>query len=124
MITEDYISFETAKLLKEKEFPVKEVQTWYCEFDGYPDKNIVTNKQYPQITLQMAMKWLREVHNLVITIDYDLYEMPFGKDKVGYGYSIQRTTNPAEFFKIGEYIYDYYEEACEAAVKDILENLI
>ena len=70
MITEDYVSFETAKLLKEKGF------NWNTDKQFNLDKivgdyNITDRSRYPERyldapTLQMAMKWLREVHNLHI----------------------------------------------------------
>lgn len=64
MITEDYISFETAKLLKEKGFGFY-CSTYYtlhgevCEIGKSQEINIA-----PRPTLQMAMKWLRKVHKI------------------------------------------------------------
>lgn len=70
MITEDYVSFETAKLLKEKGF---NEDSWF-HYDN--DGDIVTRgyrlnrpDDIPAWTHQMAMKWLREVHNIDIVID-------------------------------------------------------
>ncbi len=69
-ITEDYVSFETTKLLKEKGYK--------GSFDGYyNDAGYVVNRPnfflkeseyqyYERVSLQMAMKWLREVHKLYI----------------------------------------------------------
>ena len=63
MITEDYVTFEVAKLLREKGF------NEYCEksysiegklYSNFPDDCILAP------TLQMAAKWLREEHNLSI----------------------------------------------------------
>lgn len=75
MITEDYVSFEVAKLLKEKGFDE------YCEqiYDGDGDlsRNICgyineekANEFFSALapTHQMAMKWLREVHKLHVGI--------------------------------------------------------
>ena len=80
-ITEDYVSFETAKLLNEKGFDTP-VWTRY-ENDGdnkviFGDKYNWNNSPMGQIsapTLQMAMKWLREVHGLHISLEpcYDYY---------------------------------------------------
>ena len=79
MITEDYVSFETAKLLKEKGFDVK-CEYCYAEFSKddieviglSPAKCVQSLKEdrYPYVTLQMAMKWLRENHKIHIDIDY------------------------------------------------------
>ena len=80
MITEDYVSFKTAKLLKEKGFD----STCECFYDTeHNDIYIVngwTNTSNSQLeereflcysapTLQMAMKWLREVHKIHISVE-------------------------------------------------------
>lgn len=67
----------------------------------------------------MAMAWLREVHNLCISI---YYLFP-------YGYTIDilytdKDTHFTEFRKIRNNQYDTYEDAVEAALKYTLENLI
>jgi len=54
-ITEDYVSHETYKLLREKGFD-GEIHTTF-DNDGYTQQSI---------TLQTAMKWLRKVHNIGI----------------------------------------------------------
>ena len=74
MITEDYVSFETAKLLKEKGFDSECHSHYYAchRPDGsvqYHIAEIYSLKSlkdfYLAPTLQMAMKWLREVHKLI-----------------------------------------------------------
>ena len=67
MITEDYVSFEIAKLLKEKGFD--EYCGYYDKTGEYWDYKTFNHKGDEYIsapTLQMAMKWLRKVHNLSI----------------------------------------------------------
>ena len=132
MITEDYVSFETAKLLKEKGFDEGCRQYWYrgnliltrseiCilnrELDNYEDEG------WAAPTLQMAMKWLREVHNIFIDI-VSRFSMNADKD-ICFSYSCKKL--------IGTYksCYEHsdgewwnYEDACEAAIKYCLENLI
>lgn len=101
MITEDYVSFETAKLLKEKGFDEFTQFVWYdkCppsisraeQFERkldyfYLNKSTETPSRfcnngyipdyipgnvYSAPTLQMAMKWLREDKRLVIIVDYN-----------------------------------------------------
>lgn len=132
---EDYVSFKIAKLLKRKGFD------WTCSvaYDLERPKACEINKYYTNFgdsnhnkwsdlvsapTLQTAMKWLREVKKLIITMDYDEYELSNNKKTAGYSYAIQKPSNPSEFFKIGKAIYDTYEAACEAAIKDCLTNLI
>lgn len=124
MITEDYVSFETAKLLKEKGF------NQFCEMSY--DTILKTHKlersnndrlnQIYAPTLQIAMKWLREVHNYDVCICLDSYVEPFRND---YYIVIRRRKDKYENISPCEQIYfKTYEEACEAAIKYCLENLI
>lgn len=124
MKQEDYVSFETAKLLKEKGFnepcigfynPVDK-----CFFESIIrkswDYDIHGSINAP--TLQMAMKWLREVHKLYIEICTDIALNL--KDIV---------FRPAIFNKKLSYLwesdnYPTYEQAAEAAIKYCLTNLI
>lgn len=134
-ITEDYVSFEIAKLLKEKGFDVNVINSWHivpsetCNFEdlekvicGDINEPEYSEDYYPMITLQMAMKWLREAHNICITIYPD-------KEKE-YEAVLYDIKNDAEiilqsFGIYGVHIFgDSYEQACEAAIKYCLENLI
>lgn len=121
MITEDYVSFEVAKLLKEKGFnePVTELNRLLIK-EG--------EKPVLRITHQKAMKWLREKgFHINASISYD--------------YSVDADGNVVDkwtfwIFEIlssisGELIYteelneyESYEQAVEAAIKYCLENLI
>lgn len=130
MITEDYVSFEIAKLLKEKGFDclchsyfrkdnpnnlVKET----CSAN-WNDTPFFTSRP----TLQMTMKWLREVHNLfiqiciiphtTITIEQKYYLFTIHKNRRTLAF---RKDFPSEY-------YSTYEEACETGIKYCLENLI
>jgi hypothetical protein len=138
---EDYVSFEVAKLLKEKGFDEKIPSVWIDH-----GMILVSNRYKPSIhvypidscenwnkeddfytsapTHQMAMKWLREVHKIIITMDFDEYELEIKGKKVGYGYNLQLKSNPREYAKVSEIIYDTYEESCEAAIQYCLTNLI
>ena len=105
MITEDYVSFETAKLLKG--FDADECEVHYDPED---------HTQY-DITLQMAMKWLRKKYNLHITLPYYIggfygFEICDIKKSIIVGYDAEDT------------VYVEPEKACEAAIKYCLENLI
>ena len=122
MITEDYVSFETAKLLKEKEFNW-EVHRSYLVNDNVfipGDVNDVPlRKDAIRIpTLQMAMKWLREEHTLVPIILAGGDRYWFRIDKVNEDY--WKNTIYLE----DENLFPTYEEACEASIKYCLENLI
>lgn len=117
MITEDYVSFETAKLLKEKGFDIDECEVHYDPLD---------HTQY-DITLQMAMKWLREVHN--IHINLDIHWLYFA-NTLGWMYIITKILeNGVDYVEAkgdedDKTFYLTYEEACEAAIEYCLENLI
>ena len=128
MITEDYVSFETAKLLKEKGFD------WEC-LGTYStgDKELSISSECPYSndlnddmfiatpTLQMAMKWLREVHNLVIQIEFIDY-LEHGEVWL---YSVlERRTIKRLTGRDEDFTEHSYEEACEAAIKYCLENLV
>ena len=122
MITEDYVSFETAKLLKEKEFNW-EVHRSYLVNDNVfipGDVNDVPlRKDAIRIpTLQMAMKWLREEHKLVpiILAGGDRYWFRIDKVKEDYWKNT--------IYLEDENLFPTYEEACEASIKYCLENLI
>ena len=120
-ITEDYVSFETAKLLKEKGFGEK-----FDEFCPYSYSIFLPNSprfgqtdlkkgsmkhQIYAPTLQRTMKWLRKVHNI------DIWPERHNKRYKGNIHSEQRG-DEALFYE------DSPEEACEAAIKYCLENLI
>ena len=110
-IKEDYCSKEIYRLLIEKGFD-GEIHTTFDK-EGYTQ---------PSITHQMAMKWLREVHNLFI----ELYVVKnYSKKKLEYTYSIQ----DLDFQGSDDGIeccknWDTPEQACEIAIKYCLEKLI
>lgn len=123
--TEDYVSFETAKLLKEKGYK--------GSFNGYYNNaGCVVDKPnfflkapeyqyYERVSLQMAMKWLREVHNLVIQIEL----IDFLEHGEVWLYCItERKTIKQLTGRDEDFTEHSYEEACEAAIKYCLENLI
>lgn len=121
MITEDYVSFEVAKLLKEKGFdePCRAIYeekilriNTLCDYFNSELSSYVCAP-----TLQMAMKWLREIHNIFIEISVD--EML--KDE---GYQWALYNNDTKEIKPYAGWRDLYEEACEEAIKYSLENLI
>ena len=69
----------------------------------------------------MAMKWLREVHNLVIQIEFIDY-LEHGEVWL---YSVlERRTIKRLTGRDEDFTEHSYEEACEAAIKYCLENLV
>lgn len=121
-ITEDYVSFEIAKLLKKKGFD------WYT-YTYYEDENnpnislraskpINWNKTefISKPTLQMAMKWLRKVHNLYIDIRININNSLYSFKIYSVGISGARAFT--------DYHIKSYEATCELAIKYCLEKLI
>ena len=134
MITEDYVSYEIAKLLKEKGFDER-VKSYYTEsgLEGYmlalkATKNTELGDGFiSRPTLQMVMKWLREVHN--IHINLDIHWLYFA-NTLGWMYTITKILeNGVDYIdskgdENDKTFYSSYEEACEAGIKYYLENLI
>ncbi len=111
MITEDYVSFWTAKLLKEKGFNERTNMPYVDDY-----QRLVC--YIP--TLQMAMKWLREEKNVQIEISIvgtDTWESP---TKWMYGFRCQTK----DVIDRRNADFSSYEEACEEAIKYCLENLV
>jgi len=119
MITEDYVSLEIAELLKEKGFD------WNCESNRFypePDYDQESPDGVYAPTLQTAMKWLRNQHNLHIMVDC------IGSKN--YMPTVQFICNSKDIKvesdknKIGGNGFDSFEEACESTIKYCLEKLI
>ena len=105
-ITEDYCSKEIYRLLIEKGFD-GEIHTTFDK-EGYTQ---------PSITLQMTMKWLREVHNTFISIIYEndgVFVVSLKVPLKGVDCLIDDKHN----------CWFTYEEAAEAAIKFCLERII
>lgn len=136
-IKEAYVSFEVAKLLKEKgNFNVPCLRVYdkngiVCiRYSGFDIPHNYTNTLlYLCPTHQMAMAWLRERYNL-------FFGTGFGNDCNGkflYMIDIYDLTNNAvngkykPIVEADDYLTDNpktYEDAVEAALKYTLENLI
>lgn len=140
MITEDYCSYEVAKLLKEKGF-LKDVDLRMTQNLSFYDNIGLShnlNKWYDSLiqdkidfvvapTHQMAMKWFREVHNIQIELNWDkgnqLYSFQIWKPR-----KYQPEISSLDLWRIykdDNYLGEWkYEQAIEAALKYVLENLI
>ena len=123
MVTEDYVSFETAKLLKEKGFD--EPCFRYAESKKIYESGAwmvanVTGGAVGIPTLQMAMKWLRNTFHLEIYPFHDAIQ-----ENNDWWYRIERHFKGCGLTEHeSDVIYKTYEEACETAIKYCLENLI
>jgi hypothetical protein len=124
MITEDYCSYEVAKLLKENGFSMGEHLFMYVNKDGklmtdHQACLTMTNEEYgtffddyiPTVTQALAMKWLREEQGIVITIDYN--EDEDCEDNEKYGFTVYRKNKR----EIDLATFPTYEEAVDAALK-------
>jgi len=123
MITEDYVSFETAKLLKEKGFD-ELCWSWYHNGNNtHTGSSRYCNSElekydFSKPTLAHVMKWLREVHNIAINIGWgEILE-----DKYQW-WRIILNQKDGSILRESEYS-NTYEEASEAAIKYCLEHLI
>jgi hypothetical protein len=121
-ITEDYISFEAAKLLKEKGFPqstfrchyITDGNSHYKSFEnrcGFGDYDIIAP------TLAMVMKWLREVHKAFISITYE--------NDGAFTANLKVPLKEVDCMIDNKHnCWFTYEEAAEEAIKFCLENVI
>lgn len=126
MITEDYCSFEVARLLKEKGFDWTCI-TYYVDTEPndvkysmlFEDNTTWEERCCSAPTLQMAMKWLREVHKIFIEVNVSI-------DLNGnYHYSYNILDKDCKYIRKGYTDFNWnYEEAVEIALKYVLVNLI
>lgn len=141
MIKEDYVSFETAKLLKEKGFDE------ICEYEyGVPDvdKGYVLQRFFKQVknselideaytapTLQMARKWLMDNKGFYIAVVpagyekvlfVEIYKFEFGE------WNPLSDDDTSLVYTGNESIYDKEyerpEEAYNESIKYCLEKLV
>ena len=128
MITEDYVSFETAKLLKEKGFneccrafhsPSRKLFYSSHDIKNFEDGKTI-GRAIAAPTHQMAMKWLREVHNIIIVIEPHSYNCMEEKTS-SYDFSIWYGDNYEHPLTTN---YSTYEEAVEAAILYVLSGAL
>ena len=122
-ITEDYCSFEVAKLLKEKGFDEKTLSYYEDNVLCHGDWNEWNRSPLGHIaapTHQMAMKWLREVHGIFIAINNDDLDFNWQcYDLINRGSTLDPKILSESYAG-----YKIYEKAVEAALKYSLENVI
>ena len=132
MLKETYCSYEVSKLLKEKGFNEKCRGGYHSEFDDNDNPIVMLEKWTAQPynndfvdegflcsapTHQMAMAWLREVHNLYIEI------FVTWRDKIPH-YQWRINNLITQDTIVDTPCLEKPEEAVEAALKYSLENLI
>ena len=109
MIKEAFVSYEVAKLLKEK------------GFDGYTtifSSRMIGGGICPQ---SVAMAWLREVHDIFIDVGYDDLDFYWLVESIAADVPVQ---DRPKLLKNGTACHRTYEEAVEAALKYCLEELL
>jgi hypothetical protein len=129
---EDYVSFEIAKLLKEKGFDgtcyacyeyfessVTLYKGWPFEYKGTPVKNSQERIKCP--TLQMAMKWLRELYDIHIVIFPSSF---MHGDKYTYSIYYKRTKKDENYQLHFQSRAKTFEGAANEAIEHCLTNLI
>ena len=130
IIKEAYVSFEVAKLLKEKGFN-EPIWTRYEDdneviFGDKYDWNNSPMGHTSAPTHQMAMRWLREVHGIHIQAWCPVVDVDADTFGIKYNVVISNLKNKCIAFDtdIDDNEYNTYEEAVEAALKYVLQNLI
>ena len=136
-ITEDYVSYETAKLLKEKGFDWCE-SPFYSEQDrdewrqnnSYTIPNMLYDPDLPfdsetltmiapHVSIQMAMKWLMEKKGIAI-----IPVLSSVLDNEKFLWDIKIVVAETNDSYSQGWVYETQESACEAAIKYCIENLI
>lgn len=123
-INEAYVNYETALLLKGKGF-----EQSGCLKRYNTSGDLVEGFAYGPVapTQQMAMRWLREVHNLSIVVDCYNDSTDYEEHGPDIEYYITYHWKVVPFIGMSHSTGDEfasYEEAAEAAIKYTLENLI
>lgn len=119
MVHEEICTYEVCKLAKEKGFPVKEIEHWYCEYDGRPTKEIIDEQQRPIINQSLLQRWLREEKGIHIAV-FPNMASSFEFDYIVYNKG-DKFWNPVY---TAHSDFDTYELALEDALKYTLKNLI
>jgi hypothetical protein len=127
-MNEQLISFETAKLAKEKGFNWKCYQAydWVSGFPGnthtgYNNWNKFGDGKASAPTQSLLQKWLRDTHKIHISLDYwTVEDLDSGELQVSWNYEITRFG--ASFNERGSNLSSY-EQALEEGLKKSLELL-
>lgn len=108
---EDYCSYELSKLLKEKGF----------KQEGCHKSYSMEGPVAP--THQMAMKWLRKAHKIYAD---PIQQGNYDDNSIYYTYIVAQIIDGKSYIHRPMSVVDKlsYEEAVEAALKYVLENLI
>lgn len=126
-MNEAYVSFDTAKLLKEKEFD------WDCnaiygrrgEFQRNTNRTFNNGGLHVTSapTQQMACRWLREEHDIDI-IPVIRHSLKYAQESPFRDYACRVYDSDGNIVMSSTKWYSRYERAVEAALQYVLKNLI
>ena len=111
MMEEEYISFETAKMLDGIEFHCVGCYTENGSTDALDVMNAINNKEklYPRITQSILSRWLREKYNIYVSVQ--IYDSVWSFQIV----NLNNKSEEQHGFLRGS--YDSYEEALEEGLQ-------
>ena len=127
MIEEEYISFETAKMLDGIEFHCVGCYTEDGSTDALDVMNAINNKEklYPRLPQSLLAKWLRKEHKLFIEVMTDFMILSIENEPTRYyplfSHKIVNLKDSSST-KVSKN-YSSYEEALEYGLQEALRLL-
>lgn len=121
---EQLITFETAKLVKEKSFDIPVDGRYYWDYKWKLSRKGATQwkkdeDSYPAPTQSLLQKWIRESNRLYIEIYVSNDHI---NKKQGFQYLILKPDKMViKHLKAGNILFNTYEEALEEGLKQALE---
>ena len=117
-----YVSFEIAKLLKEKEFDKRTPMVWLDSLGKQHLREmhislLLNNAEYNAPTIAEVVMWIYEKHGIWVEVNLPLYK--------GFGYTILKIIYNTTFLhKISDEEFETPTEAYTAAINYCLTKLI
>ena len=116
MIEEQFVSFETAKMLKEAGFDVPCTSQYTDNGFGWDNLSRVNYNSceslFSRPTQALAARWLREVHHYAVCVWYSAEH-----EKWFHAHGDLDNMMFDEEYSISDFIYDSYEQALEAGLQ-------
>lgn len=120
MIKKQFVSFDTAKMLKEAGFDVPCTSQYTDNGFGWDNLSRVNYNSckslFSRPTQALAARWLRELHNYAVCVWYSK-----NHEKWFYAHGDMNNIVFDTDYLISEYEFDSYEEALEAGLKVALK---
>ena len=120
MIEEQFVSFDTARMLKEAGFDVpctSQYSEGKCIWNvGYPENFNQDEFGYSRPTQALAARWLREAHHYVVCAWYSAEH-----EKWFYAHGNLDNMMFDEEYSISDFIYDSYEQSLEAGLREAIK---